>query len=306
MSIQNSLAEIANRDAPLRSGPLTSLTGLTDDERAELAALWPSVPVDRRRQVIERLTSLAEDNVELDFDAVFFEALHDADAGVRVGAIRGLWEHGERDLIPELLDLLRDDPNPAVRAEAALALGRFVMLGEFEEARPRDVEQVTNALRGVIADPAEVVEVRARAVESLGASSQPWARDLIHDAYDSGEQRLTVAAVHAMGRSADSYWLPTVLDELRSNDVELRYEAAAACGMIEDEEAVPHLIELLEGDEDVEVREQAINALGEIGGEEAIEALREQANSDDARIREVARLALDEAEFGDDPLGFSE
>ena len=305
MSIQRSLTEIADGGAPLRSAPLTNLTGLTDDERAELAAVWPSVPVERRRQVIERLGALAEDNVELDFDAVFFEALHDSDAAVRIGAIRGLWEYGERDLIPELLNLLQDDANPAVRAEAALALGRFVMLGEFEEARPRDVEQITNALRAVAADPAEVVEVRARAVESLGASSQPWARDLIHDAYDSGEQRLTVAAVHAMGRSADNYWLPTVLDELRSDDVEMRYEAAAACGMIEDEEAVPHLVELLDADEDAEVREQAINALGEIGGEEAVEALRAQANSGDERMREAARLALDEAEFGDDPLGFS-
>ena len=304
MSIQRSLAQIADSDTPLRSASLTNLTGLTEEERHELAAIWPSVPVERRQLIIERLVALAEDNVELDFDAVFFEALRDADAAVRIGAIRGLWEHTERDVIPTLIDLLRRDDNAAVRAEAALALGRFVMLGEFEEARPRDVEAVTAALRETAADVAEPPEVRGRAVESLGASSQPWARDLIHDAYDSGDPRMMTSAVHAMGRSADAYWLSTVIDELQNDDAEMRYEAAAAAGMIEDEEAVPYLIELLE-DVDAEVREQAITALGEIGGEEAVEALRGQANSADERTREAAMQALDEAEFGDDPLGFT-
>ena len=302
MSIQRCLTEIADADTPLRSTGLTRLTRLSAEERAELATAWPALPVERRRLVVERLAGLAEDNVELDFDAVFLQALSDPDAAVRLGAIRGLWEHVDRELIPRLIDLLQQDPNPVVRAEAALSLGRFVMLGELDEARPRDVELVTDALRAVAADPTEVVEVRARAVEALGASSQPWARDLIHDAYDSTDPRLMASAVHAMGRSADSYWLPTVIDELQSDSAEMRYEAAAAAGSIEDEEAVPYLIELLD-DEDPDVREQVIGALGEIGGEEAIEALRGQAESGDERTQEAALRALEEAEFGEDPLG---
>jgi HEAT repeat protein len=106
-----------------------------------------------------------------------------------------------------------------------------------------------------------------------------------------------------MGRSADTYWLPTVLNELQSDDPEVRYEAAAAAGMIEDEEAVSDLIAMVD-DEDSDVREQVLMALGAIGGEEAIEALRELANSPDERTREAAMQALEEAEFGDDPLGF--
>lgn len=303
MSIRNALAEIVDPGQPLRSAGLTRLTKLTDDERQEFAETWPDVPVERRRQVIEQLMDLAEDNVELDFDVIFFEALDDSDPAVRINAVRGLWEHEHRDVIPRLIALVQDDENAAVRAEAALALGRFVMLGEFEEARPRDVEAVTDALRRAVADPAEAVEVRARAVESLGASSQPWARDIIHDAYDSGDPRLVTSAVHAMGRSADTYWLPTIIDELQSDDPEVRYEAASSAGMIEDEEAVPYLVEMV-GDEDSDVREQVLIALGAIGGDEAVEALREQANSEDERTREAAMQALEEAEFGDDPLGF--
>jgi HEAT repeat protein len=73
-----------------------------------------------------------------------------------------------------------------------------------------------------------------------------------------------------MGRSADNYWIATLIDELQNDDAEIRYEAATACGMIEDEEAVPYLIDLL-ADDDAEVREQAIVALGAIGGEDAID-----------------------------------
>lgn len=303
MSIRNALNEIVDPGLPLRSAGLAQLTKLTDDERREFAETWPDVPVERRRQVLEQLMDLAEDNIELDFDVIFFEALDDNDPSVRISAIRGLWEHEHRDVIPRLISLVENDENAAVRAEAALALGRFVMLGEFEEARPRDVEAVTDALRRVVDDTAEAIEVRARAVESLGASSQPWARDIIHDAYDSGDPRLMTSAIHAMGRSADAYWIPTIIDELQNDDPEIRYEAASSAGMIEDEEAVPYLIDIV-GDEDSDVREQVLIALGAIGGEEAIAALRELTDSPDERTREAAMQALEEAEFGDDPLGF--
>jgi HEAT repeat protein len=303
MSFQQSLQDIADPHRPLRSIQLADLTALGQDERHQFAEVWPAVPVERRREIVDQLATLAEDNIDMDFGPVFSETLNDTDAAVRIGAIQGLWEYEGREIVPQLVAILRDDDNPAVRAEAALALGRFVLMGEFDEARPRDVEQVTDALRGVVADPAESVEVRGRAVESLGASSQPWARDIIHDAHDSGDRRLTASAVHAMGRSADNYWMSTLIDELHSDDPEMRYEAVAACGMIEDEEAVPYLIEML-SDEDAEVREQVLLALGAIGGEEAIEALREQAGSADDRMREAALQALEEAEFGDDPLGF--
>lgn len=303
MAIERLLEQIGDRAAPLRSATLSQLSDLSSEDRAELAAGWPALPLERRRQTIEQLALLAEDTAVLNFDAVYLEALTDADAEVRTLAIRALWEYDQRDLIPRLVTILRDDPNDTARAEAALALGRFVMMGEFDQARPADVLTVTDALRAVVADLAEPVEVRARAVESLGASSQPWARDLIHDAYDNADPMMVASAVHAMGRSADGYWTPTLITELGSRDAELRYEAAAACGMIEDEEAVPALIELLE-DEDIEVREQAVMALGEIGGDEAVEALRRQTIVEDERIAAAAQLALEEAEFSDDPMGF--
>jgi HEAT repeat protein len=302
MTIDSYLNELADTSRPLKTGRLANLSGLDGDERSRLAAAWPGLPVERRRAVLERLTSLAEDNPELDFDAVFMNALGDADAAVRQLAVEGLWEHTDRDIIPSLVELLRRDPAEPVRCAAALALGRFVLMGEYGDLRPRDLVTVTDALRDAVADVHESAHVRGRALEAVGASSQPWARQLIQAAYDSGDDRLAVSAVHAMGRSADSVWVPALLAELQSADPQMRYEAAGALGEIEDEEAVPYLAELLD-DEDVEVQEAAIQALGQIGGADARSILRGRANDPDERVREAVQAALDQAEFGDDPLG---
>jgi HEAT repeat protein len=89
--------------------------------------------------------------------------------------------------------------------------------------------------------------------------------------------------------------------ELTSDDPELRYEAALACGAIGDRQAVPHLAPLLE-DQDQEVREAAIAALGEIGGEEARELLTPLLDDPSPAIRAAAEEALVELEFAADPL----
>lgn len=302
MNIDAYLDELADLSRPIKAGRLTALSGLDDADRVRLTGRWMALPVERRRAVLQQLTDLAEDNPELDFDAVFLTALDDGDATSRRLAVEGLWEHEGRDVIPTFVRMLQKDVDAGVRAAAAEALGRFVLLGEFGVIGPRDTQTVTDALRATIADRTESVEVRGRALEAVGACSQPWVRALIQESYDGGEPYLTLCAVQAMGRSADSSWVGILIDELRSADPHFRFEAAGALGQIEDEEAVPYLAELLD-DEDPEVQEAAIRALGEIGGHEAIEILRGRANDPDERIAAAVQDALDEAEFGDDPLG---
>jgi HEAT repeat protein len=302
MSIDTFLDELADTGRPLKTGRLTRLSGLDDDERGQLASYWVRLPVERRRAVLQQISDLAEDNPELDFDAVFSTALEDSDAAARRLAIEGLWEHEGRDVIQPFTRLLHGDADAGVRAAAAEALGRFVLLGEFGDIGPRDAQTVTDALRATIADRSESVEVRGRALEAVGACSQTWAKRLIQESYDSAEDHMVLSAVQAMGRSADTHWVSTLIDELQSTDARLRYEAASALGQIEDDAAVPYLAELLD-DEDSEIQEAAIHALGEIGGDDAIVVLRRRADDPDERVASAVREALDEAEFGDDPLG---
>ncbi|MFN8555872.1 MAG: HEAT repeat domain-containing protein [Dehalococcoidia bacterium] len=302
MSIETYLHELADADAPLKGGRLSNLSDLDDDDLERLESVWPTLRVDRRRAVLEQLAALAEDNPELDFDAVFLTALSDADAAARVLAIGGLWESEDHEVGAQLVRLVREDPSDQVRAAAAMGLGRFVLLGEYGDLRPRDAATVVETLRAVVTDPRETDEVRGRALEAVGACSQPWVKGIIEDAYAGGSDRLTLSAVHAMGRSADAAWLPTLARELHSRDAEMRFEAVTAYGEIEEEASVPDLIPMMD-DEDAEVQEAAIQALGRIGGGEAKAVLRRRLRDPIPRVREAVEAALDQAQFDDDPMG---
>jgi HEAT repeat protein len=283
---------------------LAQLSELGPEQTTAFLAVWPEIELRKRRWLITELIDLAEDNVDLNFDAVFTIALGDRDAEVRRDAIRGLWEHEGRELIDTLVGLLEHDADAGVRAEAALALGRYVLQAEFELLRSADEERIEQALHRVIDDASEVSEVRGRALEALGARSAEWVRDLIDEAFSEGDRRLRLSAVHAMGRSADPAWLPTLVTELGDEDAEMRFEAAIAVGSIAEEEAVEHLLPLL-NDEDAEVQDAAIGALGQIGGDDAKEALEELAREGDDRIKKAAEDALEELAFAEDPLGLS-
>lgn len=296
------LQDLADPGRPLAASRLVSLSNLAPEELSPLAKVWPGIAVDRRRSILEELVGLAEDNVELNFDAIFLAALDDADAEVRSSAVRGLWEYEGRDLIEPLVALLHNDAEAMVRAEVALALGRFALRAEFQELRARDAERVESALRQTITNGDEVTEVRARAVEAVSARSVPWVHAVIREAYASPERRLRVSAVHAMGRNCDPRWLPDLLGELTNEDAEMRYEAVGACGAIGDKGCVPHLLPLIE-DEDAEVQSAAIDALGQIGGSEAKQALRRALQHPRGHVREAALAALAEVDLEDDSLG---
>ncbi len=303
MSFEAYVQELADPARPLAVAKLVRLSMLGPEERSLFMDAWLQMELKRRQRLIRELTDLAEDNVELNFDTVYFMAFADRDPEIRRNAIKGLWEYEGRDLIDSLLGLLESDPDAGVRSEAALALGRFVLQAEFETLRPADADRVDRALLRAVNDPGEVLEVRRRALEALGARSQPWARDLIQQAFDGSNHLLRLSAVHAMGRSCDASWLPALFDQLESEEPELRYEAAGACGSIADEAATPYLLPLLD-DDDSEVQEAAIGALGQIGGAQAKEALRGLLARGGERVREAVLAALEEADFAEDPLAF--
>jgi len=294
---------LALRDAstPLSAGGLPHLHSLEGEEREALRSAWVEIEAARREQLVRQLVELAEDNVELNFDAVYMVALEDETATVRAGAVRGLWEYEGRDLMGRLLELLERDEEPEVRAEAALALGRFVLMSEVGSLAERHVKRVEQGLRRAVEDDLEMEEVRARALEAIGPRDAPWVAEAIEEAYESEARRLRVSAVHAMGRSCQTRWLPTLIRELESEEAEMRYEAATALGTLADRRAALRLAALLH-DPDQEVREAAIWALGQIGGTEAKRLLRELLADPSPAIAEAAAAAVAEADFAEDPL----
>jgi HEAT repeat protein len=195
-----------------------------------------------------------------------------------------------------LVDIVHHDEASAVRASAAEALARFVLLGELGKIRPRPFQAAVAALKERYSDPAETLEVRRRAVEGLAYISDDQVVATIDDAYGHADEGMRASAVLAMGRSGDRQWSKVILRELANPDPEMRLQATRACGELQLREAVDDVAELAQ-DVDVRIRAAALWALGQIGGSVAKGTLNRYAESDEPALAEVAQDALRELEF---------
>ncbi|HEY78536.1 MAG TPA: HEAT repeat domain-containing protein [Dehalococcoidia bacterium] len=301
LSFEETMANLADLGKPLSSSGLVCLSDLDSKELALFQETWLAIETKRRRQIISRMVDLAEDNFELDFSKIFRHCLKDEDTEVKCAAIAGLWENEETSLLIPLTDLLEQDSTDRVQATAAAALGKFAMLAELNKLPQRHTSRVAGTLLAAFSDTSKPLEVRRRALEAVAPLSTTEVTRAIGNAYQSDNLRLKASAIYAMGRNCSPSWLPLLLKELGSDEAELRYEAAGACGELEQEEATPHLVELT-SDKDISVQLMAIQALGKIGGRAAKEHLERCLSHPDESIRDAARQALEELQFGEDPL----
>jgi HEAT repeat protein len=315
-TVNDTFKKLLNQIATDEKLHLSSLYILSRMDQTSLEIFretWPAVPIQRRRNIMRNLVEISEVNFEVDFDPVFLLGLGDEDAEVRALAINGLWENQNPALIAPLLHLLRTDETALVRAAAATALGRFIYLSEIEELDSEKTIPIQEALLETIYQPAEDVEVRRRAVESIAYLSEPRVTQIIENAYYDDNEKMQASAVFAMGRNADKNWCSRVIAELDNANSEIRFEAARACGELEATEAVSKLIMLIEdGDPELEVQEMAIWALGRIGGSTAREALEQYLYSETEALALAAEEALEELnlfgasfdmfDFGDEDL----
>jgi len=290
------LLQISDTENRLSISSLYCLSGMDRDEMLLFQEAWRSMAVERRRQIINFLMEVAEASFEVNFGLVFRFCLGDEDEEVRAAAIEGLWEDHDPALLNPLISLLRDDPSISVRAGAAAALGRYVLLGELDKIKARPFALVREALLETIHSSFEDQTVRQRAIESIAYSGDEGVREIIEAAYYHEDQRMRTSAVFAMGRSADPYWSDLVINELQSSRPEMRYEAAMASGELELAAATPLLANLV-NDPDREVLEAAIWALGQIGGNEARRILYDCYREGDEFLCEAVEEALEQLEF---------
>lgn len=288
---------------------LDALSDLTRDQMEQFRSAWQVLPLEQRRELVTALIEHAEDHVNANFDAIFRWLVEGSDdAWVRTQAIEGLWEDEDVRLINPLIRRLEMDSSDDVRAAAALSLGRFLLLGEYDQLEHSIARRIENALLDAYHVNDQDAWVRRRVLEALANSSNEELPDMIQTAYEDDDEIMRIGAVFAMGRSADPMWHPIVLEELGSSDNAMLLEAVRASGELQIEEALPDLIRLL-SDEDVEIRDEAVWALGRIGGREARRALEACVASSDEDLSEAAEEALAEMDFmaGDNTMpGFFE
>lgn len=291
-----SLRELGADDHHVPVTHLHWLSALDTDQARRFRETFCGLPLDARQRLLEQMVATAEENFELEFVAIGWAALDDGDGEVRRLGIELLWESKDAQLGERFLGMLTGDPAEQVRAQAASALGLFVMLHDFEELRPELGRRIEVQLMAVVQSQAPL-EIRRRAVESLGYSSRAEVPDLLRAAIAQPQPEMKGSALMAMGRTADSrVWGPTVLGELRNPSPAIRFQAVGAAGSLGLKSAVPELAELL-NDSDREIREQVIWALGEIGGERARRTLERLQRSASAGERQLIEEALDNLAF---------
>ncbi len=292
------LEVLADETQPLSAATIYGLSGLDRGQLDQLRQRWPDYPVERRRQLVRHLNEISEANFEMDFRGINYLALDDADSEVRRHAVEGLWEDESLTLMYKLIDIAKHDRSLEVRAAAAVELGRFILLGEYEAISEADAQLAQNTVLDIFHSD-EDNELRRRALEAIANCGREGVREMIQEVYAHEDLKMRMSAVFAMGRTCDQVWSPEIIRELSSSEPPLQYEAARAAGHLELEEAVPHLARLIEETEDTEILEIAIWALGEIGGDQArriLQAIMARAEAeDDEEIMEAAQDALDAA-----------
>jgi HEAT repeat protein len=271
------------------------LSDIGQEELEQFKPVWQSLSPEFRYRLLSELAETSEVNFEFEYHQLAYLGLDDSAPRVKVAAIALLWTDESLDLLSKLIELAENDDSIEVRAAALSDIGRFILLGEFEEIPERAAHHAQDVVVSLLTDESENVAVRRRALEAIANSGHEFVADAIQEAYASDEPLMRISALFAMGRSNDQKWCETVLRELRSDDPEMQYEAARAAGELEIEEAVPLLGQLADLD-DRDTKLVAIWSLGEIGGQSALHILNtladEATEADDEDLYEAIEDAI--------------
>jgi HEAT repeat protein len=285
--LETTLTTLRDGDGTVNKTIYYGLSGLEGADIAQLSLTWDALDPVFRRKVLQELLEAAEANVELNYTALGSYALGDSDPGVREAAIELLWEDESIPLMDKMIDMALYDDAFEVRAAAASALGRFILLGELGDLPGEITIRAQDAAVSILNNLSEDIDVRRRALEAIANCGHEIVDEAIREAYDHPDRRMNASAVFAMGRTYDEQWNEFVLQQLDSDDAEMRYEAARAAGELEIEEGVRALTRLAL-DDDREIKEVAIWSLGEIGTKEATRFLERLAT--DAKRQKDAEL----------------
>lgn len=211
-------------------------------------------------------------------------ARNDPDPAVRSEAVFWLSRVQGEDVARALAELLADARDPGVRERAAFALSRH----ESPIAR--------TALRAVITDEAADVETRLQAIDWLAADVPARDPAFLADAYVSVRStRVRARIIDAVGSAREPWaaaWLRArLLDASEAAD----NRKAALFRFGQTAEGVRELVEVLHALEDRELKEYAVFVIAQRPGWEASRALLDVAGTaTDAELRRVAVFWLEQ------------
>ncbi|HOZ39039.1 MAG TPA: HEAT repeat domain-containing protein [Anaerolineaceae bacterium] len=297
-SIHDLIKALMDMETPFPARLLYQFSDMPADDLQVLATAWLSIPVMRRRAVLQDLLELSEHDDLLMFENIGRIALEDGDAECEVSGISLLLEAEDPKLIPIFLQMLSAaDEAEFVRAAAANALGFYIYLGELEEIKTDLLHKIEDALLLAYAkDPSDLV--RRRALESLGFSGREEVPPLLRFASAKDSEEWLESALFAMGRSADQQWESLVLEHLDHDNPDVKGQAIHAAGELYLTSARVRLLKQVDREKDEYLRSEMIWALSQIGGEGIEEKFeRLLATTDDDEEASLLEEALDMLNF---------
>jgi HEAT repeat protein len=210
-----------------------------------------------------------------------------------------LYEYERNGEAQELIRVLRSSDNSNVRKRAATILGR---LEEHDDRR-----DIVSALV-TAADGDESDAVVAAAIDALDELGQDALETLITSMADldlddgaadwmkakafvralaADVPELRMAAANALGELEEDDAIPKLIERFEDSDPRVRARGARACGLINDPRATDALEGLL-SDPNADVRREAADSLGRIGNRQALQALLQLYDDDSERVRRIA------------------
>ena len=104
MSVEQFLEIMDDTSTEMPSSAFHEVSDLSPEEMGQFARAWLDISEERQLEIVSTMAQLAEENAELDFNAVFKMCLRISDDDVLEAAIEGLWEHEDRSIIPALVE----------------------------------------------------------------------------------------------------------------------------------------------------------------------------------------------------------
>ena len=304
LSVKQVIDSLLQPGREMHNMDLVRLSALQAGDLGYFEQQWKQAGAEQRLRLIAAMVSLTEDDLTLDFTDIFRLGIEDTEENIRIKALDGFEMENKYTFVRPIIKALRNDDSIRVRTAAVITLGKFALMAELEELPSIVGQDIFNNLLEILEHPSEPLELRRRALESIAPFQQELISNYIEDYYYSTDPAAKASAIYAMGRNCSRRWLDFILEEMQSSHAEFRFEAARASGEIEDEEAVPGLLILL-NDSDLEVRQAAITALGKIGGQDAKQALKRLKDNTDPAIKNAAAAALVELQACEDPLSLN-
>ena len=175
----------------------------------------------------------------------FRQALQDQAGWVRAAVIKGLGRTGDKEVIPLIEPLLKDE-QPMVQVTAA---GALFKLGQ--KAYWTRIEQAALSQDGY---------ERGAAMRILGRSADPRAIPILVNGMKDHQPTIRVASASGLGRLGVSQAVPYLVDALTNGIPALRTAAAVSLGRLGAKETIPLLKRSLQ-DKDPGVQAAAVDAL---------------------------------------------